>query len=275
LHQEVEMALIGDGPTRRRFMGGAGAALAGGIAGPALARLQDVEYEIRQALDGAAPLVDKVLVDLPRHSDAGTSVPLTLSVDSPMSADNFVEELFAFASENPRPRLIAAWFTPACGRAEISTRIRLEGAQTVSAVAKTSDGGLWRGDAPVGVTFGACADVGEGPGTDSSFVPQIRVSAPASAMKGEIVSIRTIITHPMETGLRLGNFNQYIPLRIIERFIVRSNGAEVLRVRLEPAISTNPYLAFPLLASETTTLEFEWLDTTGAIYTRTTEMVVS
>ena len=68
------------------------------------------------------------------------------------------------ADGNPRPHVLSAWFSPDCGRAEVSTRIRLESAQSVAAIAEMRDGRVWRADKALTVNFGACADVGSGTG---------------------------------------------------------------------------------------------------------------
>ncbi len=243
---------------------------------PAQARMSDIEYLIHQMFGKGPFHTDgKLKLDLPRHSDAGTSVPLTVSMDSPMTADDYVKEIHVFASENPRPRVIAPYFTPACGKAEMSTRIRLDGSQTVSAVGVTSSGDLWRTDRDIGVTFGACSDLGKGPAPEVQHDPQRRVAVGPAAAPGDIVNVRALIQHPMENGFRLDAFNQWVPLRIVETFTVSRDGEQVIRIKLEPAVSTNPYLSFYLRAPENTAqLEFEWVDTTGIVWKSSAELRV-
>jgi sulfur-oxidizing protein SoxY len=252
--------------TRRGLLIGTGAALVAARIPAALARPRDVEYGIRAAIGEAEPKPGRISLMMPSHSDTGTSVSLTLSVDCAMTEADYPKGVYVFADGNPRPRVMAVHFTPAAGKAEISTRIRLEGAQTVTAVAAMSDGTFWRADRPVSVSFGACADVGEGPMPPRHLNPNTRVAVPPAAPRGQIVSVRSVIEHPMETGLRLDSRNQFVPLRIIETFTCRYNGATVLRALLEPAIATNPYLAFSLAARESGPVEFEWVDTTGDVY---------
>ena len=260
--------------SRRHILIGGGAAAIGIWTGRALGRQQDVDYEIRQVTGKAEINTGKVMLDLPRHSDAGTSVPMTVSIDSPMTQADYPKSVHIFGTENPRPKIMTALFTPACGKAEVSTRIRLDGAQFVTAVAELSDGSFWRTDFEIGVTFGACATAGPGSALPADFVPQTRISVPETAKVDEIIPIRALISHPMETGLKLNSFNQYLPLRIIERFTCRFNGEEVIRIRPEPAISTNPYFSFFMRARDFGQFEFEWLDTTGAVYTETALLTV-
>jgi len=258
---------------RRSFLMGSGALLLAGTS--AFARKSDVDYEMRQVLKGAASQPGRITLGLPRHSDAGTSVPLTLSIDSAMTEADFPEEVHVYGTENPRPRILTAYFTPRSGRAELSTRIRLDGAQAVSVIARMKDGSFWTAEQKIGVTFGACAQVGSGPGMDETFVPVTRVSVPPTAAKGDVVKIRTLISHPMEPGLRLDAMNQFVPLRIIEQVTAFAGETEFFRVVLEPAISTNPYLEFYLRVDEAATLRFEWLDTTGQVYKSTAAIAIA
>lgn len=233
----------------------------------AAARPEDVVYAIRQDFGPIDHLANAgITLDMPQHTDAGTSVPLTVRVASPMTPQDHPEQVRLYGSVNPRPRIATVYFTPQCGRAEFSTRVRLDGAQTITAIAQSVTGAYMRADRRVGVSFGACAAAGNSDGMPEDWAPSIRVRVPDTAHQGEIVEVRSIITHPMETGLRLNARNQYVPLRIIETFTCILNGATAFRARLEPAISTNPYLAFPLRIDADSDLAFEWLDTTGAVY---------
>lgn len=261
--------------SRRAFLAGANAALATMAAGSAFGRPVDVDYMVQQLLRGAEATPGRVKLGLPLATDSGTTVPLTITFDADSQQPPEASAVHVFGGENPRPKIVAVYFTPKLGRAELSTRIRLNGSQTVTAIAKAADGSYWRTDEHVGVTFGACAQVGSGPGPGPDFMPTMRISVPASAQPGEIVPIRTMILHPMETGLRLNDRTTAVPLRIIERFTCRVNGEEALRVQLEPAISTNPYFAFPLRIEKSGPIEFEWLDTTGAIYRDGAEIAVA
>jgi len=115
---------------------------------PALATLLD-KRELRKG---------RVKLDIPALADNGNSVPLTITVDSPMSATDRVVAIHLFSERNPRPRIAAIELGPDAGRAELQTRIRLAGTQHIVAVAQMSDGSLWGGMAEVIVTQSACTD---------------------------------------------------------------------------------------------------------------------
>ena len=101
-----------------------------------------------------------------------------------------------------------------------------------------------------------------------------RVKVPKSAAAGEIIQIKTLISHKMETGLRKDKKGQIIPRQIINKFTCALNGNEVFAVDWHQSISANPYMAFNLKATESGTLEFKWFDDDGSVYSKTAELKV-
>ena len=104
--------------------------------------------------------------------------------------------------------------------------------------------------------------------------PKPRIKAPKTASPGEIVEIKTLISHPMESGQRKDGDGNPIPRKIINRFICKFNGVVVFSTDLAPGVSANPYLSFSLRATETGELEFTWIDDDGSVYTKTSTLVV-
>jgi predicted secreted protein len=224
--------------------------------------------DVRYARDGMA-------LDLPDYADAGGAVPLTLAIDCAMTQGDHPRVVHVVAHKNPTPHVLSVWLRPENGRAEFATRIRLESSQTVTAVAQMSDGRHLRVDRDVAVSFGACAQIGEGSNDDVvAFQPRSRVSVPAQARRGEIVPIRAVISHPMETGLRFGSAEEWVRQRIISRFTCVYGGVDLFRARLYPAIATNPYFQFYARASVSGALEFDWYDTLDLTFTNRAEITV-
>ena len=206
-------------------------------------------------------------IDLPEHSDVGSSVPLTVRIVSSMTEEDYPKVVHVMAHGNPTPHVMSVWFQPKCGKAEFSTRIRLEKSQKVTVVAQMSDGRYLRLDQQASVSFGACAQIGTGTNDDVfAFQPQTRVNVPAEAKKGDFIPIRAIISHPMETGLRLDPTDEWVRKRIISRFECSFNDASLFRARLYPAVSTNPYFLFYLKVEDSGRLAFNWYDMTGPSY---------
>ncbi|WP_421698603.1 thiosulfate oxidation carrier complex protein SoxZ [Ancylobacter sp.] len=101
------------------------------------------------------------------------------------------------------------------------------------------------------------------------------VSVPETAKKGEIVDIRAMIAHPMETGYRMGPNGVEIPRRIITRLTCTYGGEEVFAAEFFPAMSANPFVSFSLVAAESGTVSFAWTDDEGRTETASAEIVVS
>ena len=108
---------------------------------------------------GDKPLREgKVMLDVPPLVENGNAVPLTVKVDSPMTADDHVKAIHVFNEKNPQPHVFNAWLSPANGRAVVATRIKLADAQKVVAIAETSKGEFWTAHAQVIVTIAACIE---------------------------------------------------------------------------------------------------------------------
>jgi sulfur-oxidizing protein SoxZ len=93
-----------------------------------------------------------------------------------------------------------------------------------------------------------------------------RLKIPASAKKGEVIEIKTLVSHQMESGQRKDKDGKVIPRKIINKFVCTMNGKEVFRADLEPAIASNPFISFFLKAEESGTLAFAWTDDDGSVY---------
>ena len=101
-----------------------------------------------------------------------------------------------------------------------------------------------------------------------------RVRVPRQARKGEVVEIKTLMSHPMETGFRRDVQGQLIPRHIIHTFVCKYNGEEVFRADWHPAVAANPYLVFYTVATESGRLQFEWIDDDGTVYSTTADLTV-
>jgi len=93
-----------------------------------------------------------------------------------------------------------------------------------------------------------------------------RVKVPRSAEAGEVVTIKTLISHKMESGQRKDSDGNQIPRSIINRFVCAFNGTNVIDVSMEPAISTNPYFEFEAQIPEAGDFQFTWYDDDGSVY---------
>ncbi len=121
-------------------------AVAGELADKALAKI----YGGKTVKEGGIKL------DVPEIAENGNTVPVGFSVDSPMTADNYVKKVYLLADGNPTPNVAAFEFTPMSGKASASTRMRLAKTQNIIAVAEMSDGSMTKVSSLVKVTIGGC-----------------------------------------------------------------------------------------------------------------------
>ena len=101
-----------------------------------------------------------------------------------------------------------------------------------------------------------------------------RVKAPKKAAAGEVVTIKTLISHTMESGQRKDKNSNVIPRSIINRFTAEYNGKSVIDITLEPSISTNPYFEFDATVPEAGEFKFTWYDDDGSVYEDTKSVAV-
>ena len=100
------------------------------------------------------------------------------------------------------------------------------------------------------------------------------IRVPAEAKRGEVIEIKILISHPMESGQRRDNMGRIIPRDIINRFACTYNGEAVFRAELFPAIAANPFLSFFTVATASGELVFRWTDDQGKTQTETARITV-
>jgi len=150
--------------TRREFL----VLACGAFATAAEAQLDPNQEALRRAafqeavrkVTGGAPVGrGRVKLDLPPLIDNGNTVPLSVSVDSPMTSADHVRAIHVFTEKNPQPNVLSAHLGPRAGRASLVTRVRIADTQSVTAIAQLSDGTFWSQNVDVVVTLAACLEV--------------------------------------------------------------------------------------------------------------------
>ena len=142
---------------RRDFLAGA-AVLTLVPLGPAHATPEAMAAAIQEVVKGAPIRDGKVTLDLPPLVENGNTVPMTVTVESPMTEADHVRAIHVFNEKNPQPHVLDARLGPQNGKAFLATRIKLADAQKVVAIAEMSDGTYWRASADVIVTLAACIE---------------------------------------------------------------------------------------------------------------------
>jgi len=105
-------------------------------------------------------------------------------------------------------------------------------------------------------------------------VANVLINVPRQAKRGEVIEIKTLVSHPMETGYRRDQLGREMPRDIVRRFVCTYNGTEVFRADLHPAISANPFIVFSTVATESGTLTFRWTGDNGFSMTESAAITV-
>ena len=149
--------------TRRQFLSLAGGVTAAGTIPivtlrPLHATPAMLNTAIRNVVGEAPIRTGRVKLDIPPLVENGNTVPMTVSVASPMTADDHVKSIHVFNEKNPQPNIGNFYLGPSCGRAQVATRIRLADTQKVVAIARLSDDTFWQVAVDVVVTLAACTE---------------------------------------------------------------------------------------------------------------------
>lgn len=145
--------------TRRQTLFVGAAAIAAAALGQTVApahAANNLDEMAKKFTGGAAPVEGKVKLDLPEIAENGNTVPITVSVESPMTDKDYIKEVIVLADGNPNAGIATFHFNPASGVAEANTRIRLANTQNIVAIAKTNDGKFYTAKKQVKVTIGGC-----------------------------------------------------------------------------------------------------------------------
>ncbi len=125
----------------------------------AFAKKEDADEAIKKITGGAAIKDGKVTLTIPPLVENGNLVVLKVSVNSPMTANDYVKTIHVIAEANPSPNIFTVYLTPRSGTANVTTRVRLADSQRVWAIAQMSNGSFWRGSAETLVTLSACTEM--------------------------------------------------------------------------------------------------------------------
>jgi sulfur-oxidizing protein SoxY len=144
--------------TRREALALAGVAGLAALIAPriSIADEQTVAAEINKLYGDKKFESSKIKLDVPEIAENGLVVPVSVDVESPMTDQDFVKAVHVFADGNPLPGIVSYKFTPACGKASASTRMRLAQTQNIVCIAEMSNGNLHMAKAGVKVTIGGC-----------------------------------------------------------------------------------------------------------------------
>jgi sulfur-oxidizing protein SoxY len=243
---------------------GAFAASISGFVSAARATSDGAARALARLTGGVEPRPGRIALDLPELAGDGAAVPLTLSVDSPMTDADHVRAIHVVSEANPSPEVVSFRLTPLVGKAEIATRVRLAESQSLLAAAEMSDGRVYAARRRVVVTTSGCGVTAD----EASQTPQPSAKVKVTR-RGQLFEVRTLIEHPMETGFRKNKQGDSVPRHIVRSLECTLDGRPVLAATLHTGVAANPFFAFPVRADRGGTFRFTWTDDRGATVVET------
>lgn len=214
-----------------------------------------------------------IKVDAPKRAESGAQVPLSFSIQQPMTADHYFKNVYVLVGVNPVPLVGIFHFSPSSGRAEISTRIRLERDSYIHVVAETNDGKLYMNAVPVRAA-GGCGGTVEGNEKQiRAEAGKMKLSVNGPIQMGEINQGKLMIRHPMYTGLQRDLVSQgFRPAFFANKAIIKFQGKTVLDADLAIGMSEDPLIQFNFIAETPGELDVEVHDNEGGVFKKSIQV---
>lgn len=218
---------------------------------------------VAELLQGRTAHSSGLKLDIPSVAEDGSAVALSLSFEGQLDAGDRIREVHLFATGNPKPEVMSFRLLSPQALPSFNTRIRLSESQNVIALALSEQGQAWITQKNVRVTISGCL---MSPDENSSSLVKMenpRVALPRRIQAGQPVDIRTLINHPMETGLREAADGTRIPQSLVQSMTVSLNNQPALEAQFNNGTSANPYVRFLIQPSSSAELAVDWQDQQG------------
>ena len=200
-----------------------------------------------------------VALEIPARAQDASVVPVSIRAARAQDGPRAIESVWLLVDNNPSPIAAIFRFTPASGRADIDTRIRVEQYTHVRAVARTRDGAYYMAVRYVKASGGCSAPASAG-GTQAAL-GRMRLAIDPAAQAGEPATVRLQVSHPNDSGLAMDQLTRfYTPAHFVRTLEVRQGGELVLSAELDFAISENPYFRFDVVPVAGAPLEARVVD---------------
>ena len=209
----------------------------------------------------------------PKRAESGAQVPLTLTVDKPLDAADAIKKVYLFVDANPIPLAATYHFTPLNGKAQLSTRVRLEMDSYIHAVGETADGKLVMSAITIRASGGCGGPVDGDEAAIRAASGKIKMSVEQPVKFGEPNPATVLIKHPMFTGLQRDLVSGgYRPAFYMKKLDVNYNGKPVMNVDFGVGTAEDPYLRFFYQPDVAGTLDVKATDNEGKEFTHNIEV---
>lgn len=202
---------------------------------------------LKQSFFDNKPIAHSDLMKLegPKRAESGAQVPITLTVDKPLSDSDAIKKVYLFVDANPIPLTATYHFTPLNGKAQISTRIRMEQDSFLHAVGETADGKLFVTEVAIRAAGGCGGAVDGDDAAIRAASGKIKMSVDNPVRKSEANAATFLIKHPMFTGLQRDLASGgYKPAFYINKVLFSYNDQTVMQVDFGVGVAEDPYLKF-------------------------------
>lgn len=224
----------------------------------------------------------EIEITAPKRAESGAQVPFAFSIASPMTAASYIKSVSVIADANPVPLVAVYHFNPSSGKAEVSTRIRLEVDSLVHVVAETSDGKFLVNQVAIRASGGCGGTIGSDEDAARQTAGKMKLQVkpqPAEAESRNNASIKQahlLIKHPMNTGLQRDLVSQgYRPAFYISKVTARFNDQVVFDADTYIGVSEDPSIQFPFKAEQSGQLTLLIEDNEGKQFSTSTEVMVN
>ncbi len=228
--------------------------------------------ELREALFGDQPIHDGselMVLDAPTRAHDAAVVPLHLEPAFFQTPERYIKTVTLVVDENPLPMAGKFHFTPASGKAAISTRVRINAYTHVRAIVETSDGDLHMVKRFVKASGGCSAPAGKDPEAALANLGRLKLRRPEAVVWGQPNAAQILVSHPNHTGMQMDQVTfHYTPAYFVETIDVRFRGESVLTVESNFSLSENPSIRFHYLPQEPGELSVRVTDSKGDEFAR-------
>jgi len=213
-----------------------------------------------------------IKITAPLRAENGAQVPFAFSIDYPMNDGRYIKAVSVIADANPVPLVAIYRFSPNSGKAEVSTRIRLETDSYVHVVAETSDGKFLMNKAPIRAAGGCGGTIGGDDKLARQSAGKMKLSVKAEDAS-QLKEARLLIKHPMYTGLQRDLVSQgFRPAFFINKVVAKFNDQVVFDADTYIGVSEDPNIQFPFKADQSGTLTVVIQDNEGKEFSTSSEV---
>lgn len=216
---------------------------------------------------------DFIKLEGPARAESGAQVPITLTVDKPLDAADAIRKVYLIVDANPIPLAATYQFTPLNGKAQISTRIRMETDSFIHAIGETADGKLFMTAIPIRAAGGCGGPVDGDETAIRAAAGKIKINVEKPVKFGEANPATLMIKHPMFTGLQRDLVSGgYRPAFYMQKLDLSYNGKPVMHIDFGVGTSEDPYVRFFYQPEGPGSLDIKAIDNEGKEFEQHTEI---